>query len=330
MGTETCLQQPSEQGRQRGPATVLKPKPTRESPIKATVKNKGKGKAKRSTKRKTVSTTDPTPQEHQPVNVSAVPNPDPPEAEDHEQEIPDDVSELLGSNILNFTPLNPGNSTTKRPEDFIPIHSSTPARRQNFVSGREVLWISGQRSQFPMIDNSGASLAEADQRNSCFKIHLELSQHGYEMTAGDITKTFPLNITANKETKVTTVVVYKDKETAKRVTEAAKNVGIWGSRAVTGPDGQTAYFRAPKDTRCRTTNRKNPEKNEEQKEEDQQGQSLQGQSLPGTPQPTEELPRAVYTVEDDASSVEITEEVVNTTVPPGDELTPSEVEIVKE
>jgi hypothetical protein len=156
-----------------------------------------------------------------------------------------DISDLFGSTILNFTPLNPGNSTTKRPEEYIPIYSSTPARRQNFVSGREVLWISGQRSEFPMIDNSGASLAEAGQRNSCFKIHLELSQHGYELTAGDIIRTFPLNIQANKETKVTTVVVYKDHETATGVKKAAKNAGIWGSCAVNRTDGRTAYFRAP-------------------------------------------------------------------------------------
>ena len=64
------------------------------------------------------------------------------------------------------------------------------------------------------------------------------------------------------------------------------------------------------------------------------------------PQPTGEMPREVYTVEDNASSVEVTEEVYNTKgnpvtgaprtgdtvtpVPSGDELTPSEVGLVEE
>jgi hypothetical protein len=181
---------------------------------------------------------------------------------------------------LNFPPLNPGNSTVRRPEDFVPIYSSTPARRKNLVSGKDVLWISGQRSQFPMIDNSGASLAEDDQRNSCFKIHQELCGNGYEMSVGDIRRTFPLNITATQETKVTTVVVYRDNETAKKVKIAARNVGIWESRAVPGLDGQTEYFRAPRDIHRRTTNQGFVPND---KEEDQQGQSLQGEPLPGAP-----------------------------------------------
>ena len=192
-----------------------------------------------------------------------------------------------------------------------------------------------------MINNS---MAETGQRNSVFNIHLELGQYGYELTRGDIVRTFPLNIQANKETKVTTVVVYKNHETATRVTEAAKAAGIWGSRTVKvndRTDDRTGYFRAPTNIRRKSTPRKNPLNKVAQTEEDQPGQTL-----PGTPQPTGDRPREVHTVEDDASSVEITEEIYNmkgnpvtvaprtgdtdTPVPSGDELTPSEVGLVEE
>ena len=102
-------------------------------------------------------------------------------------------------------------------------------------------------------------------------------------------------------------MVYKDHETATRVTEAAKAAGIWGSRAVKvndRTDDRTAYFRAPTHIRRKSTKIKKPQNNVAQNEEDQPGQTL-----PGIPQPTGEMPREVYTVEDDASSVEITEEV---------------------
>ena len=102
---------------------------------------------------------------------------------EQEQEIPmdisDDISDLLGSTILSFTPINPGNYTARRPDQYIPIYTSTPARRQNFVSGRDVLWILGLRPEFPMINNS---MEETGQRNSVFNIHLELGPFGYELT----------------------------------------------------------------------------------------------------------------------------------------------------
>ena len=191
-GTGNCHQQPSKRRRHLGPVPVQKTKSIKDTPIKATDKRKGRGK--RSTKRKNVSTTDPAPQGHQPVTESAVgstvvegenegshsaPNSDPPEAVEQEQEIPIDISDLLGSTILSFQPLNPGNSTERRPDQYIPIYTSTPARRQNFVSGRDVLWISGLRPEFPMINNS---MEETGQRNSVFNIHLELGPFGYELT----------------------------------------------------------------------------------------------------------------------------------------------------
>ena len=141
---------------------------------------------------------------------------------DREQKTPNNAAVLPRRHSLNFPPLNPGNSRVRRPEDFVPIYESTPARKTNLVSGKDVLWISGQRSRFPMMDNSGASLGENDQRNSLFKIHQELCGNGYEMSVGDIRRTFPLNTTATQETKITTVVIYKDAKNRQRSQNRSK------------------------------------------------------------------------------------------------------------
>jgi hypothetical protein len=145
-------------------------------PVKAT--EKGKGRGKRSTKRQNDTTTDPAPLGHLPVTESAVggtevegenegshsaPNPDPPEVVEQEQEISVDISDLLGSTILGFQPLNPGNSTERRPDHYLPIYTSTPARGHSIVTGKDVLWISGLRPEFPMINNS---MEGTGQRNS--------------------------------------------------------------------------------------------------------------------------------------------------------------------
>ena len=125
-----------------------------------------------------------------------------------------------------------------------------------------------------------------------------------------------MNTTANQETKITTVVIYKDAKTAKEVKTAARNIGIWESRAAPGLDGQTEYFRPPRDIYRRAANQGFVPNDIE---EDQQGKSLQGESLPGSPIQTAETQQTVYTIEDDSSSVEITEvieEVVITTAPP--------------
>ena len=113
----------------------------------------------------------------------SAPNPDPPEVVEQEQELSVDISDLLGSTILGFQPLNPGNSTERRPDHYLPIYTSTPARGHSIVTGKDVLWISGLRPEFPMINNS---MEGTGQRNSIFNIHLELGPFGYELTRGDI------------------------------------------------------------------------------------------------------------------------------------------------
>ena len=154
-----------------------------------------------------------------------------------------------------------------------------------------------------MMDNSSASLGVNDQRNSLFKIHQELCGKGYEMSAGDIRRHYTLNTTANKETSITTVVIYKDARTAKEVENAAKNTKIWESRATPGLEGQTEYFRPPRDIIRRETNQGFVPND---LEEDQQGRTLQGESLPGSPIQITETEQ-IITIEDDSSSLEITE-----------------------
>jgi hypothetical protein len=96
----------------------------------------------------------------------------------------------------------------------------------------------------------------------------------------------------------------------------------------------------PANIRRNFTPRKNHRNKVAQTEEEQSRQTPTG-----TPQPSGDRPREVHTVEDDASSVEITEEIYNmkgkpvigdpragdtdTPVPSGDELTPSEVGLVE-
>ncbi len=112
-----------------------------------------------------------------------------------------------------------------------------------------------------------------------------------------------MNTTANQETKITTVVIYKDAKTAKEVENAARNTRIWESRATPGLEGQTEYFRPPRDIIRRATNQDFVPND---LEEDQQGKTLQGESLPGSPIQITET-QQIITIEDDSSSVEITE-----------------------
>jgi hypothetical protein len=174
--TESRPQNSFEQGRQHVPVTKTEP-------TKSTHEGKGKGKGKHSNKSKTAKETTP----NKTVKARHTQNQD---QTDREQKTPNNAAVLPRRHSLNFPPLNPGNSRVRRPEDFVPIYESTPARKTNLVSGKDVLWISGQRSRFPMMDNSGASLGENDQRNSLFKIHQELCGNGYEMSVGDIRRTF--------------------------------------------------------------------------------------------------------------------------------------------
>ena len=238
-------------------------------PVKAT--DKGKGRGKRSTKRQNDTTTDPATLGQLPVTECAVGGtevegenegfhspliPDPPVVVEQEQEISVDISDLLGSTILGFQPLNPGNSTERRPDHYLPIYTSTPARGHSIVTGKDVLWISGLRPEFPMINNS---MEGTGQRNSVFNIHLELGPFGYELTRGDIVRFFPLNNQANKESKIPTVVVYKSREITSKVIEAAKAAGLWGSRAAKindRPGDRNGYFRAPANIRRKFTPRK--------------------------------------------------------------------------
>ena len=106
------------------------------------------------------------------------PNPDPPNDVEQEQEISAET-DTLGSTILSFQPLNPENSPERRPDHYLPTHTSTPAQGHSNVTGENVLWISGLRPEFPLINNS---MEGTGQRNSVVDIHLELGPFGYKMT----------------------------------------------------------------------------------------------------------------------------------------------------
>jgi hypothetical protein len=158
------------------PPTSLEPVQGAE-PIKAT--GKGKGRGKKSTKRQKDTTMDTANLGQLPVTECAgggtevkgengsfqsPPNPDPPKDVEQEQEISAET-DTLGSTILGFQPLNPENSPERRPDHYLPTHTSTPGQGHSNVTGENVLWISGLRSDTPIPDAESGVESNASGEN---------------------------------------------------------------------------------------------------------------------------------------------------------------------